>query len=49
METRWKRINIQRNRVSLCFDTFESNCNTDEQAADKQAGLTVAVAITLVS
>ena len=47
MEARWKRINIQRNQLSICFDTFESNCNTDEQAGDIQAGLAVAVAITL--
>ena len=40
-------INILRNQLSICFDTFESNCNTDEQAADQQAGLAVAVAITL--
>ena len=47
MEARWKTINIQRNQPSICFDTFESNCNTDEQAADKQARLAVAVGIAL--
>ena len=47
MEASWKK-NIKRNQVSICFDTFESNCNTDEHAADKQAGLADdAVAITL--
>ena len=47
MEAPGKRINIQRNQLSNCVETFESNCNTDEQAADQQAGLAVAVAITL--
>ena len=46
-ETRWKRIHIEKNQLSICFDTLKSNCNTDEQAADKQAGLAVVVAITL--
>ena len=40
LKQRWKRINIQRNQLLICFDTFKSNCNTDEQA-----GLAVAVAI----
>ena len=33
MEAPWKIINIQRNQLSICLDTFESNCNTEEQAA----------------
>ena len=45
MDARWKGINIQRNQT--CFGTFESNCNTEEQTADKQASLAVTVAITL--
>ena len=31
MEAHCKRINIQSIQVSICFDTFESNSNTDEK------------------
>ena len=45
MEARWKRMNIPRNQLSICFDKCESN--TEEQATGKQTSLTVAVAIVL--